>query len=121
MLDKCPGYTCILTFRCKEKAHYSTSKDCTLHPSKKQEGLGFTNSTWQEYEASINATVRFEEDELQEYAVNNTVHIMQGLLPTRVLLDNQANISILHAMLLSNARKAKQKKSQRGRRHPADC
>ena len=92
-----------------------------MHPSKKQEGLGFTNSTWQEYEASINATVRFEEDELQEYAVNNTVHIMQGLLPTRVLLDNQANISILHAMLLSNARKAKQKKSQRGRRHPADC
>jgi hypothetical protein len=32
--------------------------------------------------------------------VNNAVHIMQALEPTKVLLDNQADISIMHPMLL---------------------
>jgi len=58
---------------------------------------------------SIYTTIRFKKDELEEYTVNNTVHVTQGLLSTEVLLDNQANISIIHPMLLSNVRKAKHK------------
>jgi len=50
-----------------------------------------------------------EEEELEEHTVTNAVHVTQGLLPTEVLLDNQVNISILHPMLLSNVKKAKQK------------
>jgi len=96
-------------FRCKEPGHYSSSKECPLHPSKQKTESGAVNSTWQEYEASIYTTVRIKEEELEEHTVANAVHVTQGLLPTEVLLDNQANISILHPMLLSNVRRAKQK------------
>ncbi len=96
-------------FRCKEPSHYSSSKDCPLHPSMQKVESRAVNSTWQEYEASIYTTVRMEEEELEEHTAMNAVHVTQGLFPTEVLLDNQANISILHPMLLSNVRKAKQK------------
>jgi hypothetical protein len=96
-------------FRCKDPGHYLSSKDCPLHPSKQKTESGAVNSTWQEYEASIYATVRIEEEELEEHTVTNAVHVTQGLLPTEVLLDNQANISILHPMLLSNVKKANKK------------
>jgi hypothetical protein len=96
-------------FRCKEPGHYSSSKDCPLHPSMQKVESRAVNSTWQEYEASIYTTVRMEEEELEEHTAMNAVHVTQGLFPTEVLLDNQANISILHPMLLSNVRKAKQK------------
>jgi len=50
--------------------------------------------------------------------VTNAVHVTQGLLPMEVLLDNQASISILHPMLLSNVlsnvKKAKQKIKVKG-------
>jgi hypothetical protein len=95
--------------RCKEPGDYSSSKDCPLHPSKQKAESRAVNSTWQEYEASIYTTIRIEEEEMEEHTVTNAVHVMQGLLPTEVLLDNQANISILHPMLLSNVKKAKQK------------
>jgi hypothetical protein len=36
----------------------------------------------------------------QEFVVNNAVHVTQALEPTKVLLDNQADISIIHLMLL---------------------
>jgi hypothetical protein len=96
-------------FRCKEPSHYSSSKDCPLHPSMQKAESRAVNSTWQEYEASIYTTVRMEEEELEEHTAMNAVHVTQVLLPTEVLLDNQANISILHPILLSNVKKAKQK------------
>jgi hypothetical protein len=45
--------------------------------------------------------MQFKDKELEEDIINNAVDVMQGLLPTEVLLDNQANISIVHPMLLS--------------------
>jgi len=38
-------------YRCHEYRHYSTSKECPLHPknqAKSDEATGFTNATWQE-------------------------------------------------------------------------
>jgi hypothetical protein len=41
-----------------------------------------------------------------EFMVNNAVNITQVLLPTEVLLNNQADISIVHPMLLKNIEKS---------------
>lgn len=87
-------------FRCKEKGHYSTSKECPLHPShKKQDTTAFANSSWEEYEAGIYTT----------FCVECIVYMMQGLLPTEVLLDNQANTSIVNPRNLKNVRAVKHK------------
>jgi hypothetical protein len=51
----------------------------------------------------------YEEGEHEEHMINNTVHVTKGLKPTDVLLDNQANISIMHLMLLKNVRPAPKK------------
>ncbi len=92
-------------FRCKEKGHYSTSKECSLHPShKKQDATALANSTWEEYKAGIYAMICAE----------SAVYMTQGLLPTEVLLDNQANISIVNPGLLKNVREAKHKISVKG-------
>jgi len=104
----------IKCFRCKDPGHYSSSKACPLHPSKQKAESRAVNSTWQQYEASIYTTIRMEEEEMEEHTVTNAVHITQGLLPMEVLLDKQANISILHPMLLSNVKKAKQKIKVKG-------
>jgi hypothetical protein len=37
-----------------------------------------------------------------EYTVSNVVNIMQKLRTTEILLDNQADISIVHPVLLEN-------------------
>jgi hypothetical protein len=83
-------------FRCKEKGHYSTSKDCPLHPSKKQDTGGIVNSTWEE-EAGMFAMI-------QEDTQEGSVDMTKGLQPYEVLLDNQANISIVNTKLLRNVR-----------------
>jgi hypothetical protein len=66
---------------------------------------------WQEYEASMYTMVRWveEKDETREYMVNNAVHVTQVLAPTEVLLDNQADISIIHPMLLKNVQKSERR------------
>jgi hypothetical protein len=46
---------------------------------------------------------------MEEYTVNNSVYVTQGLLPTEVMLDNQANTRITHPMLLRNVKKSKQR------------
>jgi hypothetical protein len=62
---------------------------------------GFANATWQEeQEGGIFMTIA---SECKEHVINNTVNMTQNLLPTEVLLDNQANISIMHLVLLDNA------------------
>jgi len=69
------------------------------------------NVTWQEYEASMYTTVRWVEKkcETREYTVNNAVHVTQVLAPTEVLLDNQADISIIHPMLLTDVHKSERR------------
>jgi hypothetical protein len=86
------------------------SKDCPLHPDNKKNKAkaGFINKTWADSDTCIFAMIQMEA-ELEEHVVNSTVHITQGLLPTKVLLDNQANISIVHPMLLKNVRPAPRK------------
>jgi hypothetical protein len=50
-----------------------------------------------------------KENEEEEFTVNNAVHVMQALEPTKVLLDNQADISIMHLMLLQDVQKAQRR------------
>jgi hypothetical protein len=106
-------------FRCKQPGHYSTSKECPLHPDNKKQKAkaGFINTTWADNETSIFVTI-YEEGEHEEHMINNAVHVTQGLKPTKVLLDNQANISIVHPMLLKNVRPAPKKIVIKGVRGP---
>jgi len=97
-------------FRCKQPGHNSTSKGCPLHlDNKKQKAkAGFINTTWADNKTSIFVMI-YEEGEHEEHVINIAVHVTQGLKLTEVLLDNQANISIVHPMLLKNVRPAPKK------------
>jgi len=53
-------------------------------------------------------TVRFEDD-IKEYVVDIAVNATRGITLTQVLLDNQADISVMHPMLLRNVRPAEKK------------
>jgi hypothetical protein len=48
-----------------------------------------------------------DETEVEEHVVNNAVNENQEVALTEILLDNQANISIVHPALLTNVRKSK--------------
>jgi hypothetical protein len=83
---------------CKEKGHFSSrcpkKKKDKEKESKAAEGLA--HATWQEeLEGNMFCTVC-------EYIVNNAVNVTQQLKTTEILLDNQANISIAHPVLLKN-------------------
>ena len=66
---------------------------------------GFANATWQEeQEASMFLSIAdTETKEVQEYEINKAVQ-EQGVKLTEVLLDNAANISVMHPSLLSDIR-----------------
>jgi hypothetical protein len=83
----------------------------------KKAKAGLINNTWADAETCIFAMIQIEDD-LDEHVINNAVHVTQGLLPTEVLLDNQANISIVHPMLLTNVRTAPRKIRIKGVRGP---
>lgn len=90
------NYKC---WSCGEFGHLTNSKAC-LNKRKKQElEAALVNAAWQEYEA-------IREEQVKEYTVNNAVNVTQALLHTEILMDNQANISIVHPSLLENVRKA---------------
>jgi hypothetical protein len=94
------NYRC---WSCNEFGHLANSKQCPNYKKKSEDKDVNANVTWQEYEASMYVTGRLAEEvneNEQESVVNNAVHIMQALEPTKVLLDNQADISIMHPMLL---------------------
>jgi hypothetical protein len=79
-----------------------------MNASKKgaqQEGL--VNGTWQEYqEMGVFTSMREEE--------HGSVYMTKGLLPSEVLLDNQANISIVNPRLLKNVRECEHQIRVRG-------
>jgi hypothetical protein len=79
-----------------------------MHASKKEgQKEGLVNGTWQEYqEMGVFATMREEEQGL--------VYMTKGLLPSEVLLDNQANISIVNPWLLKNVRECEHQIRVRG-------
>jgi hypothetical protein len=45
----------IQCFRCNEFGHYSTSKDCPLHESKKKDQEAQANGTWGQWEEQFEA------------------------------------------------------------------
>jgi hypothetical protein len=102
------NYKC---WSCNEFGHLANSKQCPNYKKKTEDKDVNANATWQEYEASMYTTVRWveEKDETREYTVNNAVHVTQVLKPTKVLLDNQADISIVHPMLLTNVQKSERR------------
>jgi hypothetical protein len=67
------------------------------------------NATWrEEMEAGMYATISCE-DELTDYVADAVVNTMQKVTLTQVLLDNQADISVIHPMLLKDVRPADKK------------
>jgi hypothetical protein len=64
--------------------------------------------TWEEYKASI-FTTRAECVNIQKHTVDKAVHVTRELKSTDVLLDNQADISIIHPCLLTDVKPAKKK------------
>jgi len=82
---------------------------------KQEAGSGddtFMNVTWcEECEGNMYTMVRFEDEqeENKEYVVDTVVSATKEIALAQVLLDNQADISMMHLMLLSDVRPAKKK------------
>jgi hypothetical protein len=91
--------------KCHEMGHYANK--C---PQKQADEGGFVNATWQEeQEGQMSLSVRWEDAEVQEVTVNNVMNATQGILPTEVLLDTAADISVIHPMLLEDVQEAERK------------
>jgi hypothetical protein len=71
------------------------------------------NSTWEE-EAGMFAMIQ-EEDQ------QGSVYMTKGLQPYEVLLDNQANISIVNTIAEKHQTEYSPSSGQRSRRNPVDC
>jgi nitrous oxide reductase len=105
----------IQCFRCKEFGHYSTSPDCPKKQKQEQATAMVTtedtlcHSTWEEYEASIFAMRTEQEPEIEEYTVEKAVHVTRELKTADVLLDNQADISVVHPSLLTGVKPSKKR------------
>jgi hypothetical protein len=68
------------------------------------------NVTWcEEIEANMYATVQLEDEEIKEYVVDAAVNGKIGIELTKVLLDTQADISVMHPMMLSDVRPAERR------------
>jgi len=94
-------------YRCKEFGHYSMSKECPLHSKnqaiKGKEASGFANATWQE-EQGASMFLSIVDNETGSTPCSNG----------KLLLDNTANISIIHPALLSDIRPAERKIKVKG-------
>jgi hypothetical protein len=83
-----------------EKGHFSSKCPKKKKDKESQAGEGLAHATWQEeMEHSMFCTVC-------EYTVNNAVNVTQSLKTNKLLLDNQADISIVNPVLLENVRPA---------------
>jgi hypothetical protein len=98
------NYKC---WSCNELGHLANSKLCPNYKKKKEAEDAADNATWQEYEASMYTTIGEETKIIEEHMVNNAVNENQEVVLTKILLDNQANISIVHPALLTNVQKSK--------------
>jgi hypothetical protein len=101
-------------YGCGKKGHIKNSPLCPKNMEKEKkhqaDGAGFMNATWcKEIEASMYTMVRNEDEEMKEYVVDTAVNATKGISLTQVLLDNQADISVMHPMMLSDVRPAKRK------------
>jgi hypothetical protein len=102
-------------YGCRKKGHLKNSLLCPKNIEKEkqmsQEGReAFMNTTWyKEIEGSIYTMVRFEEDKIREYVADTVVNATQGITLTQVLLDSQADISVMHPILLQDIKPTKKK------------
>jgi hypothetical protein len=72
----------------------------------------FANATWQtEQEAGMFMT----QEVMEEHVVNNATQV-QGLLPTEILLDNAAKISVMNPRLLKKCETSRKKNQSEGSR-----
>jgi len=55
--------------------------------------------------------VRIKDEEMKEYVVDKAVNVTKGISLTQVLLDNQADMSVMHPMMLSDVRPAERNQS----------
>jgi hypothetical protein len=62
----------------------------------------------QEYKRSLYSTIKCKECK-EEFVINNAVNVTQAGQLTEILLDNQADISILHPALLTDIHWAEKK------------
>jgi hypothetical protein len=101
-------------YGCGKKGHMKNSPLCPKNVKKEKkrqaDRAGFMNATWcEEIEASMYTMVRVEEEDMKEYMVDMAVNAIKGITLTQVLLDNQADISVMHPMMLSDVRLAERK------------
>ncbi len=89
--------------RCHEMGHYANK--C---PQKKEQHDAMANAMWQEEQANMFHTMQADES-IDEVTVDAVVNVTQGLLPTEVLLDTAADISVIHPMLLRDIHPADKK------------
>jgi len=106
------NYKC---WSCNKFGHLTNSKLCPNYKKKSEEMEVSANAMWQEYKASMYVTICWadQEDE-EELMVSNAVHVTQALRPAKVLFDNQADISIIHPMLLREVQKAQRRMRAKG-------
>jgi hypothetical protein len=84
---------------CHGKGHFLGKCPKRKKEKEAQDGKAQAHATWQELEHSMFCTVC-------EVTVNNAVNAMQKLKTNEVLLDNQADVSIVHPVLLENVQPA---------------
>jgi hypothetical protein len=101
-------------YGCGRKGHMKNLPLCPKNVEKEKkrqaDGAGFMNATWcEEIKTSMYATVRVEEEDMREYVVDTAVNVTKGISLTQVLLDNQADISMMHPMMLSDVHSAERK------------
>jgi len=101
-------------YRCGKKGNMKNSPLCPKNVEKEKkrqaDGAGFMNATWcEEIKASMYATVRVKDEDMKEYVVDMAVNVTKGISLTQVLLENKADISVMHPMMLSDVRPAKRK------------
>jgi len=84
-----------------KKGHMKNSPLCPKNIEKAKKAK-------EEAEGGQNAFMRFK-DEIEEFVVDAAVNATKGITLTQVLLDNQADISVMHPMLLRDVRPAEKK------------
>jgi hypothetical protein len=102
----------IKCFTCNQMGHYANKCPKKKEQEEEDEDKAEVHGTWHEEQeaAMYMTTVSWaDEEDVINRECHNAVHATKRLSLTKVLLDNQANISIIHPMLLEDIRPAPKK------------
>jgi hypothetical protein len=97
----------IKCFACNQMGHYANKCQNKKEQEEEDDDEAEVHSMWhEEQEAAMHMTMVSWADEEEAICRDcpNAVHATEGLLLTEILLDNQANISIVHPMPLEDIR-----------------